>query len=380
MRRGERRGRGAGDARRDPNGCAFRITFVTTDLAAPSPRTDRRGPSLTADGRSLGVRRRTVTTSAGQVVVHADGAAGEVATILLHGAAGSWTTWTPLLRAAQRAGEPLTDVVAIDLPGWGESAAPAGGWDVAQLGDAVAEVAESLGYRRWILVGHSLGGFLALDIAARLRERTDAVLLISPSGPAVLDAIRHPVRGGWSLPGFAGMLLAMRVLAAMGGAGRRFLRALRGSGLLGPLSAPLFAEPARVHRSVVAALADEVRPRACAEAARAAAGYDETQWSGIRCPVRALRGERDVFVADSDGAALAALIPDFAQQTVAGAGHFAAVERPDAVRGVLRSLPSARVFALGESRGGHRAALPPGADARRRNRGCSARRGAPTGS
>ncbi len=293
-----------------------------------STEQQRHGPALSSGERGFGLRRRVVRTGVGPIVVRASGQESTTATILLHGAAGSWTTWTPLLRVAE-----LRNVIAVDLPGWGES--PAARVSVDQLGDAVTEIARTLGYERWMLVGHSLGGLLALDIAARHPAQTDAVVLVSPSGPAVLAAIRHPVRGGRALPWFAGMLATMRVLASLGPLGTGILRSLGRWGALRPLSAPLFADPAHVHHSVTDALASEIRPRAFADAARAASGYDTSLWRRITCAVRSVRGERDVFVGDEDGAALAALIPDFRQQTLPGAGHFAAVEQPDAVARVL---------------------------------------------
>ena len=271
----------------------------------------------------------------GEVVVRVGPKTGPVGTVLLHGAAGSWTTWTPLLRAASGEGAPLPNIVAVDLPGWGESPAPAGGIDIAPLTDAVRQVAEALGYERWVVVGHSLGGAIALDVAARFPDRTDAVLLVSPSGGAVLDAVRRPIHGGAGLPWFAGMLLAMRVLAALGPVAGPLLRGLRRLGALRWLSSPLFAVPARVDGSVSAALADEIRPASFVAAARAAARYDESVWRGIRCPVRSVRGARDVFVGPNDGVELAALIPDFQETVVDEAGHFAAVERPERVREML---------------------------------------------
>lgn len=324
-----------------PNRLARRTTLVTFDLTAHH-RDERRGPALTSDARALGLRRRIVPTSAGRIVVRSGAVTGDVATILLHGAAGSWTTWSPLLRAAAHSGEPLRNVIAVDLPGWGESPAahPVGG--VAQLSDAVREVAQTLGYQRWILVGHSLGGFLALDLAARHPGDTEAVLLISPSGPAVIDAIRHPLRGGSALPGFAGMLLIMRFLAALGPVGRRLVRSVHSVGMLRALSAPLFTDPKHVHRSVIEALSQEVRPWAFVDAARAAARYDESRWRAVASPVRAVYGERDVFARASDRADLARLVRDFDAATVPGAGHFAAVEQPECVLQALRSLPDRR--------------------------------------
>jgi pimeloyl-ACP methyl ester carboxylesterase len=47
--------------------------------------------------------------------------------------------------------------------------------------------------------------------------------------------------------------------------------------------------------------------------------------------VRSVRGARDVFAGEADAAAFAALIPDFSEVRLRDAGHFANVERPDAV-------------------------------------------------
>ncbi len=296
---------------------------------------------LTADAEALGLRAVQVSTTIGVISARVGVRHGPVATVFLHGAAGSWTTWTPLLREAARSGSPVRNVVALDLLGWGESALPAGGIDIARTTTAVLEVVRRLGYRRVVLVGHSLGGALALDFAARAPELTDAVILVSPSGAAVFDAVRRPVRGGWRLPAFAGMLLAMRFLCGLRGAAAGLLRRLERFGMLRALSAPLFAVPRNVDPTVVSALAAEIRPASFVAAARAAAAYDELSWRGIRSPVRSVRGDRDVFVGPGDQAALSALITDFRETTLRGVGHFAAVERPAAVLALVdRALAS----------------------------------------
>ena len=306
------------------------------------PRVAARDRSrLDTSGRALGLRREVVATPEGEIVVHASEPESGVAVVLLHGAAGSWTTWTPLLWAARRAGRPLRDVVAVDLPGWGESPLPASGLDIPRLSAAVVGALRSRGYDRWVLVGHSLGGALALDIAARFPDETGSVFLVSPSGPAVLDAVRRPIRGGLRLPGFAGMLLAMRVLAMLGSASAPLLRWLDRVGMLRALSSPLFARPAEVDDSVVSALAEEIRPLSFVAAARAAAAYDESAWRGIRCPVRSVRGARDVFVGADDGSFLASTIPDFRETVLDAAGHFAAIEQSDVVAAMLRELVAA---------------------------------------
>ena len=295
---------------------------------------------LNLDESELGLERLVVDTSLGLVVVRAGRRTGQIATILVHGAAGSWTTWTPLIAYADGRSLPLVDLVIPDLPGWGDSTAP--DWREASIGayaGAIAEVARALGYRRWRLVGHSLGGFLALDLAAHTPEATTSVVLVSPTGPAVIDAVRRPVRGGIRLPWFAGMLLAMRILAGLGSVG--IVRGLRRLGMLRLLSAPLFADRGAIDASVIDALPDELRPSAFVHAARAAAVYDLRAFEQIRCPVRSVRGQRDAFSSESDSVFFARTIPDFREQRVPDAEHFAAIETPAVVLQTMASAPAA---------------------------------------
>lgn len=282
---------------------------------------------LRSDGETLGLRRLVVPTSLGEVVVRAGRESGGPAMILLHGAAGSWTTWTPLIAASDLSSAPLADVLALDLPGWGESSGADRVRSVEDMSDAVVEVARALGYSSWRLVGHSLGGFVALDVAARYPEATLGVTLISATGTGVIDAVRRPLRGSLALPWFSGMLLTMRALALFRAMG--VVRLLDRLGWMRALSSPLFA--GAVHPTVIAAFATELRPRTFARAARLAADYEERTWTGVACPVRSVRGARDVFAGESDAAALVTLLPDFGEVRLRDAGHFANVERPDAV-------------------------------------------------
>lgn len=92
--------------------------------------------------------------------------------------AGSFAELAPLLAGRFH-------VVAIDLPGHGRSAhRPAGGWYhyVEYLADIQA-VAQALGWARFSLLGHSLGGATASIYAAAQPEAIDRVLLIESLGP-----------------------------------------------------------------------------------------------------------------------------------------------------------------------------------------------------
>lgn len=268
-------------------------------------------------------------TVIGDVVVHVNPNAAEVsdtATLMLHGAAGSWTTWLPLIRAAHDSGQPLQNVVAIDLPGWGESGTVRDGTTVEDMVDAVTHITRTLGFAHWNVFGHSLGGHLALSLAARYPERTRSVVAISVTGPGALSVLRHPLRHCGVLPLLAGMFGAMRFLSTIDPVGGWLVRSLHRFGLLGPLSAPLFANWRELDPSVISSLAAEIRPRSFVRGAEAAGRYDESQWSSIQCPVTLVRGERDVFVSTADDAWFADVLPHARQRVASRAGHFAHIE------------------------------------------------------
>lgn len=276
----------------------------------------------------------TIATPAGPVVVRHTRRTNRTATILLHGAAGSWTTWLPAIEAAGGA-DALDDLIVPDLPGWGDSPADVSRLDAESLAHAVAVTARALGYGHWQVVGHSLGGFVALELAAQEPAATVSVLLVS----ATTLGGRGDRLGRFGLllasPGLALMLAGMRLLAAAGAAAAPFVRALDRLGLLAPLVSPLFAmrQPLTVHE-----LARDLRPSAFVRAVACARRYPAAErWSRIVCPVLSVRGDRDVFVSAEDDAGLAAIIPSFSALTLPHTGHFGHVERPRVIAGALHS-------------------------------------------
>lgn len=86
-------------------------------------------------------------------------------------------------------------VVAIDAPGHGDSLAPPRGQDTFGRRVAITErVLDALGIERAVLVGHSMGGRTAAELAARRPERTLAVVLIDPALGDEFDEDRSRVR------------------------------------------------------------------------------------------------------------------------------------------------------------------------------------------
>lgn len=261
------------------------------------------------------------------------------AVVYLHGAAGSWTTFRPLL-----CGHPVHDRVLIDLPGWGESTngTRPERFTIEAMGRAITEVLNALGYRRWNLVGHSMGGLLALHIAAAWPEGTASVATISATTFGVAEAARLPLRGLFRFPAFVGMLLVMRSLGVLGPAGLALIRAVGATPLMRPLMSAFFAEPAAISAEVIRGLADDARPASFSAAARAAARYDFGQWRGILCPVLATRGDTDVFTPASDLTRLADILLHVQMVTIPRCGHFANIEQPETVQRLLDDLHSLR--------------------------------------
>ncbi|WP_427005549.1 alpha/beta fold hydrolase [Pseudarthrobacter sp. H2] len=295
----------------------------------------------TAPAGAATLRRQILPTELGPCTVHVQRGTGgrcpasDTPVVYLHGAAGSWTTFLPLL-----SGVPAHARVLIDLPGWGESTKGARleHFSIEAMARAVTGVLDALGYRRWNLVGHSMGGFLALHIAAAWPERTASVATISATTFGVAEAARRPLHGLSRFPAFAGMLLVMRSMAALGPAGPALIRAIGATPVMGPLMSPFFADPAAISPGVIRGLGDDARPAGFCAAARAAAHYDFGQWRGIRCPVLATRGDSDVFTPPSDLERLAEMVPHVQLVTIPRCGHFANIERPEQVQRLLDDL------------------------------------------
>lgn len=98
--------------------------------------------------------------------------------MLIHGLGGSIAVWRPVIDrlAAER------DVIALDLPGFGESPPPGDGFRAtpAELAHAVRDHCAEMGIERPHLAGNSLGGWVALEMAAN--GDAASVCALSPAG------------------------------------------------------------------------------------------------------------------------------------------------------------------------------------------------------
>lgn len=104
---------------------------------------------------------------------------GRPGLVFLHSFGGSARAWDPVIERLR--GE--HDYDAPDLRGFGSARALSGPYTVDAYADDVAGLIAQLGFERYIVIGHSMGGKIALALAARRPEGLEALVLLAPSPP-----------------------------------------------------------------------------------------------------------------------------------------------------------------------------------------------------
>lgn len=103
--------------------------------------------------------------------------------VLLHGYTQDSRMWLPLMAELAR----THTVIAPDLRGFGQSAAPAQGYTKAELAQDVHALLRSLGHRRVRIVGHDIGLMVAYAYAAQNPSEVDRIVLMDAFLPGVGD-------------------------------------------------------------------------------------------------------------------------------------------------------------------------------------------------
>jgi pimeloyl-ACP methyl ester carboxylesterase len=237
--------------------------------------------------------------------------------VLLHGLGLSWRSWTPILPAL----EARHDVVALDLPGFGGSPAlPRGVRPTpAALTDAVAAELDRLELAAPAIAGNSLGGWLALELAAR--GRAERVVAIAPSG------LESPPERAYVIAMNEFMRLRARVSAPLG---RR---------VTGPLPTRIVVfgglrtRPWRVSADEGVRELDAFgRSPAFQSTLRCTVGTAvPTSLTRIRVPVRIAFGTLDAMLGAYTAPRFAAAIPDADLVPLPGLGHVPMADDPDLV-------------------------------------------------
>jgi pimeloyl-ACP methyl ester carboxylesterase len=242
--------------------------------------------------------------------------------LLVHGVGSHWPVWRPVLATLERERE----VVAVDLPGFGDSPPLAGEPTVEALAGAVAAFAAEAGLARPHVAGNSLGGGIALVLGAQGLART--VCALSPIGWA---------RG--REPAYAAALLrASHAAARQAGPATEVLLANPAMRAVG--FAHLVARPWRVSAEAAAeATRNLARTRALHATVDLASG-----WRAPRpaCPTTIAWGERDRLLIRSRQAPRAAReLPEARHVLLRGCGHVPTWDDPEQVVRVLLEASAA---------------------------------------
>jgi pimeloyl-ACP methyl ester carboxylesterase len=240
--------------------------------------------------------------------------------LLIHGMAGSLGTWRSVIDPLARD----ATVLAVDLPGHGASSPGGGDYSLGSLAAGLRDVLTSLGHDRATLVGHSLGGGIAMQFSYQFPEMTERLVLVSSGG---LGLEVSPVLRAASLPG-ANLFLSVTAEAtrrASGIAGR-VLRAAHSP------ANPGLDELVRSYAS----LADGDRRSAFLATVRSEVGHNgQTVAAGDRLylaqdlPVLLIWGAEDPIIPVEHARAAHEILPDSTLAVFDGVRHFPQVEAPE---------------------------------------------------
>ena len=265
-------------------------------------------------------------------LVHYDEAgadSGGPVVVLIHGIASRAAQWHGVM---ERLGE-TCHVIAPDLLGHGESAKPRGDYSLGAHACGVRDLLAALGHNRVTLVGHSLGGGVAMQFAYQFPERVERLALVSSGGlgPEVSAWLRAA-----SLPGselVLPVLTSSYVRKAGGSLGRLLSRAhitlppglaecmVSFASLADPSTRSAFIHTAR---SVLDVAGQRVDAR-------------DRLYLASDLPLLVVWGGKDTIIPVSHGTSLAARVADARLEVFARSGHFPHLSEPARLADVLAS-------------------------------------------
>jgi pimeloyl-ACP methyl ester carboxylesterase len=267
---------------------------------------------------------KTVTLH-GRAVTYTEAGSGPVL-LLIHGMAGTLENWQEVI-------EPLArehTVIAVDLPGHGTSAPGGGDYSLGSLAAGLRDLLIALGRDRATLVGHSLGGGVAMQFSYQFPEMTERLVLVSSGG---LGSEVSLILRAAALPG------ANLFIAATAGPGRAVGSAVaRGLAAVGLRPNADVAEVARGYASLAdpdrrAAFLATLRAVVSPEGQRVHAGDRLYLAEGV--PVLIIWGEHDPMIPAHHGEQAHRAIPGSRLEIFDGVGHLPQLEAPGRFVAVL---------------------------------------------
>ena len=251
--------------------------------------------------------------------------------LLIHGMAGDFHNWDEVVG-------PLAEqhlVIAPDLPGHGGSGPGGGDYSLGAMAAALRDLLAALGHERATLVGHSLGGGIAMQFAYQFPEMTERLVLVSSGGlgPEVSAVLRAA-----ALPG------ADRFIATTAGPAGAVGTVLgRGLSLFGLRPNADVAEVGRGYAS----LADPERRTAFLATLRSVVGTrgqrvnaGDRLYLAEGVPVLLVWGDRDPIIPVSHARAAHELIVGSRLEIFENVGHMPQIEAPAKFVAVLERFVS----------------------------------------
>jgi pimeloyl-ACP methyl ester carboxylesterase len=233
--------------------------------------------------------------------------AGDPPFVLVHGWTCNHTHFAPQVEYFRQRHR----VVAVDLRGHGASDAPPQRYTVPAFADDVAWLCAQVGVREPVLVGHSMGGAVVLEVAARYPDLARAIVMLDAapiSGPSAADSALVDLAASLGGPDGAAARAAL-IEHAVSGLGRDA------------------SIQARI-RTDMSAVPDHVA-RSCIE------GMGEWDGWAAACACRVPAVHIAAAEPINDAAALRALSPSIRTGQTVGAGHFNHLEVPEQVNAMI---------------------------------------------
>lgn len=257
------------------------------------------------------------------------------AVVLVHGMAGSSTTWKHVLPALA---ERFT-VVAPDLLGHGQSAKPRGDYSLGAYASGIRDLLVALDVPRASFVGHSLGGGVAMQLAYQFPERCERLALVASGG---LGREVNPLLRAVTLPG-AEFVLPVLLTPWLR------LRAETVGGVLGRLGWRPGSTMTEVWRSYTTLTSREGQQafvhtvRSVIDAAgQRVSALDRLYLAGA-VPTLVVWGDRDRVIPVKHAYAAREAMPGSRLEILPGAGHFLPFESPEwFTRTLVRFLDGTR--------------------------------------
>jgi pimeloyl-ACP methyl ester carboxylesterase len=270
----------------------------------------------------------------GRSVNYVDIGRGTQTVLFIHGLGGSWQNWLENLpRTAEHC-----RAIALDLPGFGRSEMPADPISITGFAATVDAFCEALSLGPVVLVGNSMGGFTAAEVAIQHPERAELLVLVDAAGISSANVTR-------SRPGER---LARQLMMRGQGDPEAAKRMLTRPGYMALGMGLVARYPTRISKELLSEQLLTFGDAGFSDAFEAILSYDFRHRLGeIGCPVLVIQGENDILVPLGDAIEFCELIPSSELLTMADTGHVPMFERPVQFNDALLDFIAAPTAATG---------------------------------